>query len=278
MYSLVKIELLKMFARGRTYIALGAILCIVFAILLALYIDGENFFQFQTQNLRDSFLFEGHLLNGYLASYIILTALLVHIPFLIALVAGEMVAGESAAGTLRLILIRQASRTEVLSAKFIALMLYSVLMVLLLAASTMILGVLLFGKGDLFVVRDTICVFNSEDTTWRLLSAYAFAIPGMGVVAAIAFMFSVFSDNSITPVILTMVIIIAFMILSAINLSLFKAVKPLFFTTYMNNWRLFFDEVPNTGKLLTSLGVLVLHIFICFGISLWKFRSKDILS
>ena len=278
MLTLIQLELYKMFAKGRTYIAFGAIVFIVLAIMLALFIDGDNFFTFQTQHLRDAFLFEGHLLNGYLACYIILTALLIHIPFLIALVAGEMVAGESASGTLRLLLIRRPSRTGILAAKFIAVMLYSASLVALLALLSLFVGTALFGTGDLFVVRDTIHVFNSSDTPWRLLSAFAFAIPGMGVIAAMAFMFSVFSDNAITPVILTMVIIIACMILSAIDLSLFRAIKPFFFTTYMNNWKLFFEETVPLQKLLTSLGVLFAHILGFFGISVWKFRSKDILS
>jgi ABC-2 type transport system permease protein len=75
-----------------------------------------------------------------------------------------------------------------------------------------------------------------------------------------------------------MVIIIAFMILSSIDLSIFKLIKPFFFTTYMNNWRLLFEEPFNLSKLINSSLILVFHIALFFGISAWNFTKKDILS
>jgi ABC-2 type transport system permease protein len=139
-------------------------------------------------------------------------------------------------------------------------------------------GILLFGKGDLFVVRDTIYIFSENDVLWRLIASFGFSILGMSTVASLAFLFSSFTDNSVTPIILTMVIIIAFMILSSIDLSIFKLIKPFFFTTYMNNWRLLFEEPFNLSKLINSSLILVFHIALFFGISAWNFTKKDILS
>jgi ABC-2 type transport system permease protein len=277
-FILTKLEIFKLFAKGRSYIAFGAIAFLVFVIQIALVVDGENFFEFQTQNLRDTFLFEGNLLNGYLTVYVILTALLIHIPFLIALVSGDLIAGETSAGTLRFLLTRSASRLEIITAKFITCIFYSTLLVIAMAVLSLVSGILLFGKGDLFVVRDTIYIFSENDVLWRLIASFGFSILGMSTVASLAFLFSSFTDNSVTPIILTMVIIIAFMILSSIDLSIFKMIKPFFFTTYMNNWRLLFEEPFNLSKLVNSSLILVFHIVLFFGISAWNFTKKDILS
>jgi len=81
-----KTELYKIFSRPRTYIAYAAILIIILAIQFAIYADGQKLLDFTTQNLRESFDFSGNLLNGYFISYLILNALWVHIPLLVALV------------------------------------------------------------------------------------------------------------------------------------------------------------------------------------------------
>src|SRR5690348_2625324 len=100
MWTLLRIELFKVFRRPRTYISFVAIAAIIFLIQLAFYSDGEAYVQFMLQSLNDSFSVDGKILNGYLICFIILQTLLVHVPLLIALVAGDMIAGEANIGTL----------------------------------------------------------------------------------------------------------------------------------------------------------------------------------
>ena len=95
MLTLVNIELYKIFKKWRTYIGFIAIAVLVPVIQLAMLAEGERSLDFMTRNLQQSFVFVGNLLNGYLISYIILNSLVVHIPFLIALVTGDLLAGEA---------------------------------------------------------------------------------------------------------------------------------------------------------------------------------------
>ena len=120
MTELIKIELYKIFKKWRTYIGFIAIGLLVAIIQTAMYYEGQKSLDFMTRNLQDSFLFVGNLLNGFFISYLILNMLAVHIPFLITLVAGDLLAGESTAGTYRILLTRPVSRLQVLSSKFIA--------------------------------------------------------------------------------------------------------------------------------------------------------------
>ena len=85
MIMLVWLELQKMFRKLRTYIGFIAIGIIVPVVQIAISIEGEKYINFATQNLKQSFLFVGNLLNGYLIANIILQSLFIQIPFLIVL-------------------------------------------------------------------------------------------------------------------------------------------------------------------------------------------------
>jgi len=92
MLTLVGIELYKIFKKWRTYIGFIVIAVLVPVIQFAMLAEGERALDFMTRYLQQSFVFVGNLLNGYLISYIILNSLVIHIPFLIALVAGDLLA------------------------------------------------------------------------------------------------------------------------------------------------------------------------------------------
>ena len=277
-FNLVQTELYKIFRKGRSYIGFGAIAFIVIVIQIALFVDGESYLELGTQSLKDSFTFQGNLLNGYLSVFIILSSLWVHIPFLIALVAGDLIAGEAAAGTLRILLIRPISRTQIVVAKFTAILIYVLAIVLFMAALSIGTGLLIFGEGDLFVMKDMLYIFESSDSLWRILASFVFSFLSMSMVASLAFMLSALVDSSLGPIIMTMSIIIVFMIVSSIDLSIFRAVKPFMFTTYMGAWREFFSDPVDWQKVYTASIALISHIFIFLGFTVWHFKRKDILT
>jgi ABC-2 type transport system permease protein len=276
--QLIQTELYKIFRKGRSYIGFGAIAFIVIVIQIALYVDGESYLELGTQSLKESFTFQGNLLNGYLSVFIILSSLWVHIPFLIALVAGDLIAGEANAGTLRILLIRPISRSQIILAKFMAILVYVFAVVIFMALLSIGTGLLFFGEGDLFVMKDTLYIFDNSDSLWRILASFAFSFLSMSMVAALAFMLSAMVDSSLGPIIMTMSIIIVFMIVSSIDLSIFRAVKPFMFTTYMGAWREFFSDPIDWEKINKAILALSLHIFIFLGITVWHFKRKDILT
>jgi len=276
--NLVSTELYKIFRKGRSYIGFGAIAFIVIVIQIALYVDGESYLELGTQNLKESFTFQGNLLNGYLSVFIILSSLWVHIPFLIALVAGDLIAGEASTGTLRILLIRPISRTQIVLAKFLAILIYVLSVVLFMAVLSIGSGLLIFGEGDLFVMKDMLYIFESSDSLWRIMASFIFSFLSMSMVASLAFMLSSLVDSSLGPIIMTMSIIIVFMIVSSIDLSIFRAVKPFMFTTYMGAWREFFSDPVNWAKIYKASIALMVHIFIFLGFTIWHFNRKDILT
>ena len=115
--------------------------------LAALY-EGQEMLDYLTRNLKQSFLFQGNLVNGYMVSYLVLNFLWVHVPLLIVIVTGDLLAGEANAGTFRILLTRPVSRFSLVTAKYIAAFVYTLVIVIFLAMLSIGLGLLIFGKGE----------------------------------------------------------------------------------------------------------------------------------
>jgi ABC-2 type transport system permease protein len=279
MLSLLKLELYKIFKKPRTYIAFAAIAVIVLLIQAALYADGAIYLDFVMRSINESFTVEGKLLNGYFVCYTILQTLLVHVPLLIALIAGDAIAGEAAMGTLRLLATKPISRSGLLLAKFLATCLYTLSLLLFMAVLALFGSMLLFGTGDMMVFKSSVfLILDKSDVLWRYVGAFGFALLSMITVAALAFMLSVFAENSIGPIIATMSIVILFTILTTMDIPFFNVLKPYLFTNHMLNWKGFFEQPVDVREVVKSAVVLLAHIVLFVSIAIFVFRKKDILT
>lgn len=296
MWKLLQIELYKIFKRPRTYIAFGAVAAIVVLIQLALKFDGKSYVDLLLSNIRDSFDltddFKDRLLNGYEIGFIILNTLLIQMPLLVALVAGDSIAGEANMGTLRLALTRPVSRTQYMLVKFLASAIYTLVLLLWMAFLALFVSMLLFGVSDMVILRSTgIEIIPRHDVLWRYIAAFGFAAVALTTVAALAFLLSVFAENSIGPIIATMSVVIVFTILSEMNIPIYdNTVKPYLFTSHMVAWKGFFyvkatpdgvtipGSIENLPAILRSTVILLLYIVAFTGTAVSVFRKKDILS
>ena len=279
MWQLIKIELFKIFKKPRTYIAFGAIAAIVTLVQMAMYADGAEYTGFMLQSVEQSFQVTGMILNGYLVCFIILQTLLVHVPLLIALVAGDIVAGEANMGTLRLLLTRPVSRNQLLLSKYFACSIYTLLLLIFMAILSLVVSLLVFGEGDLMILKsEMIVILDRNDVLWRYFAAFGFAAVSMLTVAALAFLFSVFAENSIGPIISAMSVVIIFTILTSLDIPLFNVLKPYLFTNHMLNWKGFFEQPVDYKEVYKSIFILLTHILVFVSLAVYAFRKKDILS
>jgi ABC-2 type transport system permease protein len=291
MLTLIQIELYKIFRRPRTYIAFGAIAALILIIQFGLKVDGKSYSDFLMKDIGGSMVIDGNIINGYLICYIMLQLLLVHVPLLVALIAADMISGEANMGTLRLLLSKPYSRTELLLAKFLAATVYTIMLLIWLAILALFLSMWIFGLGDLFLMKSSyVVLINQNDVFWRYAGAFVFAALAMVTVAALGFFLSIFAENSIGPIVATMSIIVFFTILSTLNIPIFNALKPYLFTTHLISWKEFFDlkvndaneaiigSIQNPQRIITSALVLLLHIVGFVGAAIFIFNKKDILS
>jgi ABC-2 type transport system permease protein len=279
MWQLLKIELFKVFKKPRTYIAFAAIAAIIFLIQLAMYVDGRKYLEFMLTSFSQGFDIDGVILNGYFICFLILQTLLIHVPLLIALVAGDMVAGEANMGTLRFLLTKPLSRWQIILSKFMAASIYTLLLLCFMAILALFLSLAIFGEGDLLIMKsEEVVILDSSDIMWRYVGAFGFAALSMITVASLAFLFSVLAENSIGPIIAAMSVVIVFTILTSMDIPLFNMLKPFLFTNHMLNWKGFFERPVDFPEVLKSAMVLVLHILFFVTLSNEIFRRKDILS
>jgi ABC-2 type transport system permease protein len=291
MLTLIQIELYKIFRRPRTYIAFGAIAALILIIQFGLKLDGKSYSDFLMKDIGGSMVIDGNIINGYLICYIMLQLLLVHVPLLVALIAADMISGEANMGTLRLLLSKPYSRTELLLAKFLAATVYTIMLLIWLAILALFLSMWIFGLGDLFLMKSSyVVLINQNDVFWRYAGAFVFAALAMVTVAALGFFLSIFAENSIGPIVATMSFIVFFTILSTLNIPIFNVLKPYLFTTHLISWKEFFDlkvndaneaiigSIQNPQRIITSALVLLLHIVGFVGGAIFIFNKKDVLS
>ena len=243
-----------------------------------MYYEGEELISIAIQNLENDFRLEGKIINTNLMTYILLNSLIIHIPILICLVTGDSIAGEASTGTLRLILQKPYSRTQIYLAKALSGFIYTISLIIFLALMTYVLGYFLFGSGDLIVLRRGVTVISSDDVVWRFCLAFCSGALSMLVVASLSMMISSFVNNAIGPIVGTISIIIGLNIIFTLGAPLFKNLIPYIFTSHFIKWQYFFDFQIEIDKLKLSVIVQLAYIIVFNTIGIFHFNRKDILS
>lgn len=292
MLQLLRIELFKIFKRPRTFIAFGVITVIILLVQIAMKYGGGEYVGLVMSGLSGAFDAPvEQILNGYFVCFMILNLLLIHVPILVALIAGDMISGEANMGTLRLLASKPISRIKLLSVKFAAASIYTILLLVWVAILSLFLSIILFGSNQLFVARGfEVNIISESDILWRYVAAFVFAAIGLLTVASLAFMFSTFADNSIGPIVACVCVIIVFTILTQLQIPFYdETIKPWLFTTHMLGWKGFFyvqgnegvtvqGSIENLPAIIKSGSILLAYTVIFFFIAGWHFKRKNILS
>ena len=278
MFSLILIELTKIFKKWRSYLGYLGISAIVAIVQTNLFFYGDNYVKHLTRNLGELFFISGNLLNGYLIGHLILNAMFILFPLTIVLVAGEILAGEATGGTYRLILTRPISRMQIVISKFIAGSIYTLSILVWMIFVSLLVSLLVFGSGELIVVSDGLNIFAKDDLLWRFGLGYIHILFSMTLVFSLTFLFSSFVENAIGPMIATMAILIVLVIISQLPLDLAQQLKPYIFTNYFLDWNQFFSYSIDWVVQLKSIGFLAAHSILFLLISTIIFLKKDILT
>ncbi len=278
LFTLIKIELNKIFKKPRSYIGFITVGLLIPLIMFLIRKFGFDLPQYYLKSLSQNFQMEGNLVNGYLVSYYLMSILWVHFPFFVILVAGDSFAGEENHGTFRILLTRPVSRIQVLTAKYIATFIYTAALVLFLGIVSLGSGNLLLGSGDLFVFDKGILILSQNEAVIRFIIAYSLAVFVQIIVASLALLFSTISENPVGPIVGTYAVIIVSIILSMLKIDSLQVVRPYLFTTYFDVFFApFADPIP-WDKILSSLIGLAKFGGLFFILTVIRFIRKDIVS
>lgn len=116
-------------------------------------------------------------------------------------IAADIVAGEFAAGTIKLLLIRPASRSKILLSKYISTILFSLLLLIILFGSSFVLNGFMYGFSDVgspYLYVDNNMVVNESSMLLHVLSTYGLRCVELVMIVTLAFMIStVFRSSSL---------------------------------------------------------------------------------
>ena len=272
-------EFIKIIAKPRSYIGLGVLTALILVILFAMKADGSSYISFVTSSFEQTLSFNGNILNGNLIAFIILQMLIVHIPLLVALVTGDLISGEAAMGTIRMLATKPISRTKIVLSKFIAGAVYTLILTIWLAFLALVVVKWMFGTGDMIVLNSSgLVILQEADIFWRYGCSFIVAYLALLTVSSLSICLSAFAENSIGPIVSTMGIIILFTIIGSLDVTVFDSIKIFLFTTHMASWRSFFEDPISMKDIWQSISILLVHNIVLVSIAVIKFNKKDITS
>src|ERR1700677_749724 len=134
--------------------------------------------------------------NGVFLSFIALSLLLILVlPVVVAVVAGDSIAGEAGYGTLRYLLAVPAGRTRLLAVKFAAIMVFGLAATVIVAAVSLAAGAALFPVGPVTLLSGTTVALS--DGLLRLLFVTLYICAAMAAIGALGLAISTFTEHSI---------------------------------------------------------------------------------
>ncbi|MCE5199945.1 MAG: ABC transporter permease subunit [Armatimonadota bacterium] len=284
-------EIFKMSRRPRTYLGTAAFALICIAVMLGMKY-GDVGSMVTSQAAGQGFGVVGSPANAeYMAwmvvasPFVAMPILTMFMPFFVALVFGEIFAGESTDGTLRALLSRPVTRGSVFAAKLAACFVYVLGLVFSLGVLAYIIGLIFFGHGGLMAVtfadRTTytspmLAWFTEGDGLNRLALGYLLTTVAMSVVGMIAFFIGVWLNNALGAIGGSIMLLFTMFVIGEI--PYFKPIREYLFSSHLVvGQRAFVDPIPwkDIGSSLVCLGIYLAVLVMASGL---VFRRKDILT
>jgi ABC-2 type transport system permease protein len=278
-YHHLRNELWKLFGKKRTYIGFGAFILVQNAMLLL--------FRYTKWHLMAERVLVG---NGYLAeSYIsaltvavlmIGPQILLLMPLYTALVGGDLVAKEAEDGTLRMILSRPISRFRLLFVKWLAGVIFSAALVLVLGGTALVFARIWFPWHNMFVFMEwpeqIWSLLETGDGFRLYLYSHLFMALNATVVTGLAFMFSCFNMKPAAATVLALSFLFVNLVME--YLPFFNQYQEWFLPYHFRAWMLVFADPKPWDRIISSLCVLIAFNFTSFLIGASAFQARDIKS
>jgi ABC-2 type transport system permease protein len=198
------------------------------------------------------------------------------LPAAVAVTAGDAIAGEAQQGTLRYVLVRPVGRTRLLVAKLVSVTAFTLIALLVVAATAYLLGVLLLGSDH---AGQSVTTFSGTALSGRQLLlrtalALVYALLSMLGVASVALFLSTVVRTPLAATMGTLAVLIGSSVL--IGLDAAHAVRPYLVTRYWLSFVDLFRDPILWHDVLRGV-LLQLAYVLVFLLAAWaNFATKDI--
>ena len=182
-------ELKIIFGRRRNIAGLGALAAVpvILAVSVRLYSPGQG----GGPNLISAITG-----NGLFVAFAALALELpLFLPLAVSAISGDSVAGEANLGTLRYLLAIPAGRTRLLVIKYAAIVIFAFAATFLVALVGSIMGLALFGGGDMTLLSGT--QTSLADGVWRLVLSSLYLAAQFSALGAIGLFISTLTEQPI---------------------------------------------------------------------------------
>ena len=137
------------------------------------------------------------------------------LPLAVSAISGDSVAGEANLGTLRYLLAIPAGRTRLLVIKYVAIVIFAFAATFLVALVGSIMGLALFGAGDMTLLSGT--QTSLADGIWRLVLSSLYLAAQFSALGAIGLFVSTLTEQPIGATIAIVLVNVLMFILDTIT-------------------------------------------------------------
>jgi ABC-2 type transport system permease protein len=213
--------------------------------------------------------------NGVFLTFIALSTLLVLVlPVVVAVVAGDSLAGEAGYGTLRYLLAVPAGRTRLLAVKSAVIVVYGLCATLIVSAASLAVGAGLFPVGPVTLLSGS--TVPLADGLARVLFVTLYVAAAMAALGAIGLAVSTLTEHAIGAIAAIMILVVTSEVVD--NVPQLAAIGPYLPT----HWWLSFDSILRTPVDTSTLlkGLLSFGVYaVLAGSFAWaRFTSADVTS
>jgi ABC-2 type transport system permease protein len=294
----IAVELFKLVRRVRTWFSIGLMCALPLVVAIFIAVSHLAPPPGQGSAFLSAVLDDGQL---YPAAALALV-LPVFLPVAVAVVAGDSIAGEASAGTLRYLLARPVGRTRLLVAKLVAVTTFTLTAVVAVTVTSYATGVLILGPSRAAAVGSNglsgsigtganglptaglqsggaITSLSGPPLTTlelieRVLGAVGFITVSMLGVAAIAIFLSTLTDSALGAALGALATLVASEILVTLNAA--SVVQPYLPTRYWLAWIDFFRQPIFWRDIERGFGIQAVYVVVFLAAAWANFSTRDI--
>jgi ABC-2 type transport system permease protein len=274
---ILRLEMLKIQRSRRPHLAGLAILLFLGLMLLGFYTYATN--EQGAAEFRYTFENRSYFNGLTFALYAFYFGFLLILPIFAVTEGGAQVAGETAAGTLLLLLSRPLSRTRLFLSKLTMATSVTVALVVTLLLTAMGVGLLVVGWGDLDLYPGVLQMTDRHqhlpqgEAVGRFALAVPFACLALSVPLALSMFVGTWLRSPINTVGASMALYLVLYVISEIHF--FAELRPWLFTSYMAYWRELFQEEIAWGSVWRDAARLLGFAFLFLALAFRRFRLRE---
>jgi len=213
--------------------------------------------------------------NGIFLTFIALSLLLTLVmPVVVAVVAGDSIAGEAGYGTLRYLLAVPAGRTRLLAVKYAVIVVFAVAVTFEVSAVALATGAVLFPIGPVTLLSGT--TVSLAEGILRLVLVSLYVSAAMAALGAIGLAVSTLTEHAIGAIAGLAIFVVASEI--ADQVPQFAVIQPYLPTHWWNSFDALLRVPIDSSTLLKGLLSFAVYLLI-FGSFAWaRLTTADVTS